>query len=73
MYVGYRLQFWDSVKDKYEVDMSALKPFAMKCLSDHVQVHVVDGEDVMARPTEICSYSLSSVTASQLLELKVSH
>jgi len=67
------LRFWDTVKDKYKVDMSALKPFAVKCLSDHIQVHAVDGEDVMAQPAEICSYSLSSVTVSELLEIKVNY
>jgi len=73
VYVERRLQFWDRVKDKYKVDMSALKPFAVKCLSDHVHVHAVNAEDVMSRPTEICTYSLSSLTTSQLLQIKVSH
>lgn len=73
VYIEYRLTFWDTVKDRYKVDMSALKPFAVKCLTDHVQVHTVDGEDVMARPAEICSYSLSSVTVSELSKIKVSH
>jgi len=69
----FRLQFWDTVKDKYKVDMSALKPFALNCLTDHVHVLPVNGEDVMARPAEICSYSLSSAELSQLLHIKVNH
>lgn len=71
MTIEYRLQFWDTVKDKYKVDMSALKPFAMKCLTDRVHVQPVDGEDVVSRPAEICSYSLPSVQLSDLLQIKV--
>jgi len=52
--------------------MSALKPFAMKCLVDRIHVQPVNGEDVMAQPAEICSYSLSSVTLSELLRIRVS-
>jgi len=69
----YRLVFWDTVKDKYKVDMSALKPFAVKCLVEHIHVKPVSGEDVMARPAEICSYSLLSVQLSELLHIKVCH
>ena len=65
------MKFWDTVKDKYKVDMSALKPFAVKCLADHVQFHAVDGKDVMARPAEICCYTLSSVSVSELMKIKV--
>jgi len=55
------------------VDMSALKPYALKCMTEHVHVESVAGEDVIAWPAEICSYSLSSITASDLLDIKVYH
>jgi len=59
------------VKDKYKVDMSSLKPFAAKCLTDRIHVQRVDGKDVMAQPSLICSYALSSITSSQLLKIQV--
>ena len=71
MCIECRLLFWDTVKDKYKVDMSAMKPFAMKCLVGHVHVQPVDGQEVMARPAEICSYSLSTVQLSDLIHVKV--
>jgi len=68
-----RLRFWDTVKEKYKIDMSALTPFATKCLTNRIHIQSVDGEDVMSRPAEICSYSLSSVTPTELLTIKVNH
>ena len=67
----YRLLFWDTVKDKYNVDMSALKPHALKCLLDQINVQCVNTEDVIAEPTEICSYSLASVKLSELPDIEV--
>jgi len=61
------------VKHKYKVDMSAVKPFAIKCLTDRIHVQPVDGEDVMSQPAEICSYSLLSVKSSELLQIKVNN
>ena len=69
--VECRLLFWDTIKDKYSVDMSALKPYAMKCLLDQINVQDVNSEDVMAEPAEICSYSLESVKLSELPNIKV--
>jgi len=50
-----------------------MKPFAVKCLTERVHVQPVDGEDVMAWPAEICSYSLSSIKLSELSHIKVNH
>lgn len=71
MFVECRLLFWDTVKDKYKVDMSAMKPFARKCLTDRIHVQPVDAQDIMSQPAEICSYSLLSVQLSELLNIKV--
>jgi len=73
VFIECRLTFWDTVKAKYKVDMSALKPFAVKCLTDRVHVQPVDGEHVMSRPAEICSYSLTAVQLSELLHIRVNH
>ena len=67
----YRLMFWDTVKDKYNVDMSALKPYALKCLLDQINVQDVNSEDVMAEPAEICSYLLASVKLPELPDIEV--
>ena len=67
-----RLLFWDTIKDKYNVDMSALKPYAMKCLLDQINVQDVNSKDVTAEPAEICSYSLESVKLSELPNIKSS-
>jgi protein arginine N-methyltransferase 6 len=60
------VEFWDSVKERYKVDMSVLKPYSIECLTKRVHVESVDGEHVMSRPAEICNLKLNSVNSSQL-------
>jgi hypothetical protein len=67
----FRLGFWDDVEDIYEVDMSCVKPYASECLVNHVNVHQVEPQSIMAHATEICHLDLHSILREDLENVKV--
>ena len=69
----FRLAFWDEVEDVYEVDMSCLKPYAVKCLIDRVNVQQVEPQNIMAHAAEICHLDLHKVHKEDLEKVKVKY
>ncbi|XP_078596809.1 protein arginine N-methyltransferase 6-like [Branchiostoma floridae x Branchiostoma japonicum] len=61
-----RLQFWEDIGTKYHVDMSALKPYAHRCVTRKVQVKPVEMEDILATPAKVVTFDLTTVSAEDL-------
>ncbi|CAH1265320.1 PRMT6 [Branchiostoma lanceolatum] len=61
-----RLQFWEDIGTKYHVDMSALKPYAHRCITRKVQVKPVQMEDILATPAKVMTFDLTEVSAEDL-------
>ncbi|KAM6970880.1 protein arginine N-methyltransferase 6 [Tautogolabrus adspersus] len=66
-----RLNFWYTVKDRYDVDMSAMSGFARKCIMNSditmISVHV---EDVLSHPARFAELDLNTVTVDELRSVK---
>uniref|UniRef100_A0A3Q3L9W1 Protein arginine N-methyltransferase 6 n=1 Tax=Mastacembelus armatus TaxID=205130 RepID=A0A3Q3L9W1_9TELE len=66
-----RLQFWDTVKDQYGVDMTCMSDFARKCImNSDIRVNSVTVEDVLAHPARFAELDLSSVSVEELRSVK---
>ncbi|XP_007243158.2 protein arginine N-methyltransferase 6 [Astyanax mexicanus] len=62
-----RLNFWDTVKGQYGVDMSCMAEFARSCvLNGEIAVHPVTVEDVLSHPCRFAQLDLRTVTLEEL-------
>ncbi|XP_078676497.1 protein arginine N-methyltransferase 6-like isoform X2 [Branchiostoma floridae x Branchiostoma belcheri] len=61
-----RLQFWEDIGTKYHVDMSALKPYAHRCITRKVEVKPVQMEDILASPVKVVTLDLTQVSVEDL-------
>ena len=65
------LHFWDDVHDQYKVDMSSMRDYAKKCLTQCPHVSCIDAEDIMAHASKICTLDLEKMDAESLKCVKV--
>jgi len=61
-----RVSFWQDVESRYKVKMSCLSSVSRTDLTKHVHVQPVNGEDVVAKPVEICHLDLKDVCTATL-------
>ncbi|XP_030623465.1 protein arginine N-methyltransferase 6 [Chanos chanos] len=66
-----RLNFWSTVKDQYDVDMSCMSDFAKKCIMNKdITVNLVTVEDVLSHPSKFAELDLHTVTLEQLKSVR---
>ena len=55
----------------YKVNMSCLKPFAQKCMSNHIHIREVCTEDIVSHAQPIVQLNLNDVIAKELELIQV--
>uniref|UniRef100_T1IJL5 Protein arginine N-methyltransferase 6 n=1 Tax=Strigamia maritima TaxID=126957 RepID=T1IJL5_STRMM len=66
-----RVHFWSSLKDMYNVDLSAVKDFAKQKLIEMVHIKTVNDEDIQAHKVLITELDLMNTTVADVTEVKV--
>ncbi|XP_028666933.2 protein arginine N-methyltransferase 6 [Erpetoichthys calabaricus] len=62
-----RLNFWYTVKEQYDVDMTCMFDFARKCImNNEIVVNSVSVEDVLSHPAKFAELDLYKATTEQV-------
>ncbi|XP_041458039.1 protein arginine N-methyltransferase 6-like [Lytechinus variegatus] len=72
LFYSERIEFWSTVKEKFGVDMSCIKPEAKKSLCSAIHIEEVYGGDLLARENLISELNLETMTQDDLQCIKSS-
>lgn len=66
-----RVRFWETVKERYGVDMSCMADFARSCIvTSDITVDAVNAEDVLSHPARFARLDLQRVAAEELRQVR---
>lgn len=65
-----KVEFWESVKGLYEVDMSPMTTYAWKCMCKFVKITTLQPENVLSKSQSIARFDINTVMTSDLEHVK---